>query len=319
MEILNTDKNSKLFKIFGYTHPSEIQKEVISNLGKNNNLVIIAQAGSGKTFSYLLCLLNRFDFGLNKLQAIIILPTRELAVQTSQYIDKINESEDLGNIKYQIIVGGYSKKEVKLENNTQIVIGTVGKLNKILTTTKNFDTRFLKTIVIDEADKVALQNKNKTFEKILNRLYKNDTEENINLLLVSASYSNITHKFYGQFAKEFKILKSENKEQTLELEQSKNNISEFYHVFKLDKKKTYFEHKYEILYRILQTLTFKQCLIFYNQKGKGEELAADLRDNGWSTTFIHGDLDQDQRILIYEKIKGLKVKLIVSTDLVIFH
>jgi superfamily II DNA/RNA helicase len=309
------DLNKSLFKAFGYIEPSEIQKKVMENLGGMNSLIIIAQAGSGKTFSYLLYLLNKFDFELKKPQAVVILPTRELAVQTSQYLDKFNES--VGGICYQLIVGGYSRKEVKLSGDTQIVIGTIGKLSKIMSA-KNLDLKALRLIVIDEADKVAFQNKNKVLEKLLNRFYKNKKEGEINMILVSASYSKDAHNFYNRYIKDYKVLKAEGEEKEIKPDELGilNNIIEFYHTFKLDKKKTYFEQKYEALYSVLQNTTFKQCLIFYNQKGKGEELASDLRDNGWSTTFIHGDLDQDQRILIYEKIKSLKVKLVISTDLV---
>ena len=61
--------------------------------------------------------------------------------------------------------------------------------------------------------------------------------------------------------------------------------------------------------------SFNQCMLFYNQKGKGEELSNDLRSLNFSTVFIHGDLSQDQRVLIYQQIKRMKTKIIISTDL----
>jgi ATP-dependent RNA helicase DeaD len=308
----------KLFKIFGYAEPSEIQKNVLENLNCEN-LIIIAQAGSGKTFCHLMYLFNKFDFGAKKLQAVIILPTRELVVQTSQYLDKINDSKQFEKVKYQNFTGGYFKNKIKIDNDSQIIIATVGKLCKLLISTKNIDLRYLKLIVIDEADKVALQNKNKALEKILTKLFNKKSEGRINLSLLSASFSEEAKKFYKKYSQDFKIIETSNEgnnSNTSHIAKTQNNIIEYFHIIKHDKRKTYFEQKYEALYALISKLTFKQCLIFYNQKGKGEELAADLRDNGWNTTFIHGDLEQDQRILIYEKIKSLKVKLIVSTDLV---
>jgi superfamily II DNA/RNA helicase len=298
MECLN-DLTKNVCNIFGYTKPSEIQQNVLNNIPLGKDTVVVSQAGSGKTFAYLLALFSEFDINLKKLQAIIILPTRELASQTCSYFSKLLD----GGIKinYKLIVGGYSNKDQKIEPDTQIIVGTIGKLNETLR--QNMLTG-LKFLILDEVDKLALQNKKKLFENLLHMI--KTSNQNIKTLMISATYSKnpLLEKFFNP-----KILKVEQKK-------TSSNIIEYYHIFKSDKRVTYFEQKYQKLFELINSFKFKQAIIFYNQKGKGEEIASDLREQGWATTFIHGDMDQDQRILIYEKIKKLGVKLIVATDLV---
>ena len=95
------------------------------------------------------------------------------------------------------------------------------------------------------------------------------------------------------------------------------NIKEYYIKFYEKKHESFYEQKYKSLIILLSSLQkeYNQCLIFYNKKSKGQELSQDLRNYGFSICFIHGDLDQDKRQLIYYKIKTLEYKIILSTDL----
>ena len=96
-----------------------------------------------------------------------------------------------------------------------------------------------------------------------------------------------------------------------------DNIKEYNINFYNKKHESFYEQKYKILIIILSSLQkkYNQCLIFYNKKNKGEELSQDLRNYGFSTCFIHGELNQDERQLIYSKIKNFEYKIILSTDL----
>ena len=95
------------------------------------------------------------------------------------------------------------------------------------------------------------------------------------------------------------------------------NIKEYFIKFNEKKHESFYEQKYKTLIILLSSLQkeYNQCLIFYNKKSKGQELSQDLRNYGFSICFIHGDLDQDKRQLIYYKIKTLEYKIILSTDL----
>jgi len=390
------EQQQKICQILKFEKPTEIQELVIEYLftkekrndndKRQENIILKNRAGTGKTFAFIISILKNFDYNCNKLQVIIILPTRELALQTSEYFETLNNyknSENISefNFKYQVLIGGHpdinEKKSKLLEKNnkminkdTQILIGTIGKLIGVFKDKKNskrnLDLLFnLKTIVLDEADKLIYQNKKNLLSNFLTRIsdinedkgpkkFLNEESKfdilytlKINYILVSASLDSGTINFYSQVLKtDFEILEpiinniprmnkflieksqsylDENKFLKKEkLVQNKNenislNINEYYYVFKHEERTTYFENKYMKLLFILNSLkdNFKQALIFYNQKVKGEELAADLRDQGWqATAFIHGDLSQDQRLLIYKKIKNMQIKLILSTDLV---
>ena len=128
--------------------------------------MIKSEAGTGKTLSYLMPLIQSIDISIkNQIEVIILTPTRELALQTEEYINKIE------NVKYKILIGGKANipgkiKKDKLDKNNipTIIVGTLGKLREILISkkAKNFSKNFLKylkCIIIDEADKIIEQNK----------------------------------------------------------------------------------------------------------------------------------------------------------------
>ena len=168
----NRDILKNLIEKLNYKYPSSIQEKILSSKFLNNVdipitcSVIRSEAGTGKTLAYLIPLIQSLDLTLeNQIQVIIITPTRELALQTEEYVNKIN------NIKYKIVIGGKAnipgkikKEKLDKENIPTILVGTLGKLREILVQkkgkiiNKNY-LKNLKCIVIDEADKMIEQNK----------------------------------------------------------------------------------------------------------------------------------------------------------------
>ena len=344
--INNKDLLQNIIEKLGYKYPSSIQEKILSKFlndkDKDNLIscsVIKSEAGTGKTLAYLIPLIQSIDISIkNQVQIIILTPTRELALQTEEYINKIE------NIKYKILIGGKANipgkiKKEKLDKNDipTIIVGTLGKLRDILiskkakTFSKNF-LKYLKCIIIDEADKMIEQNKppQNLLESFLNYLFgfifkKNDLEKNIknirNIILCSASFNKTTELFYFNILSKYisndnNIFNyfTTNNDSTKILNE---NIKEYYINFYEKKHESFYEQKYKALIILLSSLQIKynQCLIFYNKKGKGQELSQDLRNYGFSICFIHGELNQDERQLIYYKIKTLEYKIILSTDL----
>ena len=337
-----------------YENPSEIQNKIIDSLvslekeDKKDNVscsIIKAETGTGKTLGYLIELLQSIDFSKeDEIQGLIITPTRELALQTEEYINKIN------NLKYKILIGGKAnipgkikKEKIDVNNIPTIIVGTLGKLSEVLlkknkkkwkNNKKDNLLNNIRCIIVDEADKMLSQNKppNNIFESFLNYLlqclFKNN-KNNIykQIILCSASlddktklfYTNLISKYINKKGNEiFKYFKSENNEKDDNDEKIVNdNIKEYNIYFYNKKHESFYEQKYKILIIILSSLQkkYNQCLIFYNKKNKGEELSQDLRNYGFSTCFIHGELSQDERQLIYSKIKNYEYKIILSTDL----
>lgn len=321
---------NSLIKKLNYASPSDIQRKVINADVPDNNkkvFIIKSQAGSGKTFAYLLLLLKNVDITINAIQCVIILPTRELALQTEDYIKMLTEN----GLRYKVLIGGKAnmpgkikKETIDIKNVPHVIIGTVGKIMQVMIKKGrlwNDNNKFynnLNNLVVDEADKMKSQNDNSAYEKLIKILYdkiRSNNKEISRVILCSASFNNNDITFYNKiFNQSENYVMISNEEDTKEEEK---NIKEYYMIIKEEKRLTYYEQKYKILFSILSHFQskYKQCLIFYNQKGKGEELSSDLRSYEFSTAFIHGDLSQDQRQLIYEQIKKLNIKIIISTDL----
>ena len=389
--IINKNIIYNLISELKYEYPSEIQEKIIKEIisekkeinlkqdkeNNNNNIicsVIKAETGTGKTLGYLIKLFQSINFYKeNEIEGIIITPTRELALQTEEYLNKIK------NLKYKILIGGKANipgkiKKEKLDKNNlpKIIVGTLGKLREILLTNKKKKNKNnkkfnilnnLKCIVVDEADKMIDQNKPplNLLESFLNYifqfLFKDNIQENdisklknniINLnektiledynnikirkqlILCSASFNNKALIFYNQLISKYSNKKqilfnyfttSNNNEikneEILDEKIVNNNVKEYIINFYVKKHESFYEQKYKALIIILSSLQAKynQCLIFYNKKNKGEELSQELRNYGYSICFIHGELNQDERQLIYSKIKNLDYKIILSTDL----
>ena len=351
--IKNKDIIYDLIVKLKYENPSEIQIKIIKSLNslekeedkkdKVSCTIIKAETGTGKTLAYLIELLQSIDFSKeNEIQGLIITPTRELALQTEEYINKII------NLKYKILIGGKAnipgkikKEKIDRNNVPTIIVGTLGKLREVLLkknkkTLKNKKDNLLsniRCIIVDEADKMISQNKppNNLFESflkyLLEYLFKNN-ENNIykQFILCSASLDDKTELFYTNLISNyinkdrneiFKYFKTENNINEKDEKIVNDNIKEYNINFYNKKHESFYEQKYKILIIILSSLQkkYNQCLIFYNKKNKGEELSQDLRNYGFSTCFIHGELSQDERQLIYSKIKNLEYKIILSTDL----
>ena len=347
----NRDLLKDLISKLDYQYPSFIQEKILisKNIKDLNNPVscsiIKSEAGTGKTLAYLIPLIQSIDLSIeNQIQSIIITPTRELSLQIEEYLSKLK------NIKYKISIGGKAnipgkiKKEILDKNNIPTILaGTLGKLREILfqkkakTFSKNY-LKYLKCIVVDEADKMIEQNKppQNLLESFLNYIFSfifnknNELDKNTkNIILCSASLNKINESFYSTIISKYVNKKEENNNifnyfdtnfELNEIETTKilnENIKEYYIKFYEKKHESFYEQKYKSLIILLSSLQkeYNQCLIFYNKKSKGQELSQDLRNYGFSICFIHGDLDQDKRQLIYYKIKTLEYKIILSTDL----
>ena len=218
--IKNKDIIYDLILKLKYENPSEIQIKIIKSLEKEEYKkdkvscsIIKAETGTGKTLAYLIELLQSIDFSKeNEIQGLIITPTRELALQTEEYINKII------NLKYKILIGGKAnipgkikKEKIDRNNVPTIIVGTLGKLREVLlkkhkNKLKNKRDNLLsniKCIIVDEADKMISQNKppNNLFESflkyLLQYLFKNN-ENNIykQFILCSASLDDKTELFY---------------------------------------------------------------------------------------------------------------------------
>ena len=206
---------NKLCDELNIKFPSEIQKKSIENIleEKNQNLnksinIIKSEAGSGKTLVYFLYLLSYLDIkDNNSIQVIYLTPTRELALQTEEYL-KIFDNE---KIFYKVYIGGKAnlpgkiiKEKFNFKQIPKIIVGTLGKLNKILIKKgkligNNIFNSF-RLIIIDEADKMLDQNKNNQFEFFIKLLIEklNINNNPTKIILGTATFSKKEKNFYDK-------------------------------------------------------------------------------------------------------------------------
>ena len=283
---------NKLCDELNIKFPSEIQKKSIENIleEKNQNLnksinIIKSEAGSGKTLVYFLYLLSYLDINdNNSIQVIYLTPTRELALQTEEYL-KIFDNE---KIFYKVYIGGKAnlpgkiiKEKFNFKQIPKIIVGTLGKLNKILIKKgkligNNIFNSF-RLIIIDEADKMLDQNKNNQFEFFIKLLIEklNKNNKSTKIILGTATFSKKEKDFYDKILKNYIKEKNYkwiiNNSENTKIKEIDNfsiskNIIELIKIIPEKKHISYYEQKYLIIYNLLSSLQshYNQCLIFYN-------------------------------------------------------
>ncbi|WP_423791954.1 DEAD/DEAH box helicase [Methanocaldococcus indicus] len=268
----------------GYKTPTEIQKEVIP-IFLNENVNIVAQAitGSGKTAAFAIPLVELVS---EKNEALILTPTRELAIQVANEIESLTN-----NLKVVKIYGGkpiYPQiKELKKSN---IVVGTPGRvLDHINRGTFNLDN--VKYLVLDEADEMLNMGFIDDVEKIIRKC------ENLErILLFSATMPkeilNLVKKYLG----DYKFIKIE----------ISNKIEQSYYLIKNDNE------KFNKLVNLLKSDFYG--IVFCETKKETKILTKKLKDKGIKVEEIHGDLKQNARERAVRLLKNKKIKVLISTD-----
>ncbi|MCH8518199.1 DEAD/DEAH box helicase [Candidatus Gracilibacteria bacterium] len=279
----------------GYIHPSPIQACVIRLLLKGErNILGQAQTGTGKTASFGLPLLDRLDMSKIGIQALILAPTRELAIQVATEIQSFAEK----GVKITLIYGGQNIRDevMALKKGPHIVVGTPGRVIDHLTVKKTLKVADLDYFILDEADEMLNIGFKEEVEKILEY-----TPENKKTLLFSATMPreilSIAKKYMGDY-------------ETVKIE-SKTTISDRI-------TQMYYEvsprNKFEALSRVIDMTDDFYGIVFCKTKMDTDEVAAGLIARGLKAEGIHGDIEQKHREKILGRFKAGKSKILVATD-----
>jgi superfamily II DNA/RNA helicase len=280
--------------LYGFKKPSLIQIKGIKSLNTGKDCILQSQSGTGKTATYLLGVMNRIEEN-NKLQGIIITPTRELSEQVFNVAKKISKKS---NIKICLCVGGtniyHNKQNLKKSN---LVIGTIGRIHHLTDENRiNFHT--LKFLVLDEADDILSDGISKKLRNIFDKL--NDTTQ---LCLISATLSSSVFQASKKMMHDpIKVLLKKN-EIVVEL------ISQFYLDVELE------EYKFDVLLDLYNLISTSQVIIFCNTIRKVNWLTENLKKNNFSITSIHGKMTQEERNEIVNDFRIGKTRLLLTTDL----
>ncbi|MGE4441160.1 MAG: DEAD/DEAH box helicase [Desulfomicrobium sp.] len=277
-----------------WTELMPVQVQTLPHMLGGQDVMVQSQTGSGKTGAFLLPILDRIDTGLGAAQALVLVPTRELAVQVTR------DAEELGReagVKPLSIYGGvgYKAQIQGLEDGAQLIIGTPGRiLDHLLKGNLNLDR--LKILVFDEADRMLSMGFYPDMKQLQRYLPRG-----LQSTMFSATYPGHVKRLAQQFLKDPVFVS---------LSQSQVHVSDVLHVV----YKVPAMQKSRILVKIIEMENPASAIIFCNTKADVHFVATVLRRFGYDVGEISADLTQGAREEVLEKLRLNKLKFLVATD-----
>jgi translation initiation factor 4A len=282
---------------YGFVKPSHIQQRAIKPLISGVDLIAQAQSGTGKTGTFSIGSLQRVDPKNNKPQILVIVPTRELAIQVTNVYKEIG---DFLNLKIHTSIGGTRPQEEEriLKRGVHIVIGTPGRLYDVLNRGV-MESSEIKTCILDEADEMLSSGFSEDIREIFNLL-----PGNMQVALFSATMPDealyITKKFMNNPKKIF----VKRDELTLE------GILQYY----VDVGHA--DYKFDTICDLYDALNVSQSVIFCSTIRRVEYLAEEMKKKDFTVSAIHGKMTQDERREIMSQFRSGQIRFLIATDLV---
>ncbi|MCX6502236.1 MAG: DEAD/DEAH box helicase [Microbacterium sp.] len=285
----------KALKDVGYETPSAIQAATIPLLMAGHDVIGMAQTGTGKTAAFALPVLSQLDPGAQKPQALVLAPTRELALQVCEAFESY--AAHLKGVRVLPIYGGqgYGTQLSALRRGVQVVVGTPGRIMDHLDK-KTLDLSELRFLVLDEADEMLRMGFAEDVETILA-----ETPAEKQVALFSATMPAQIRRISQQYLRDPKEITVKNKTAT------SANITQRYLVVS-------YPQKVDALTRILEVENFEGMIVFVRTKNETETLAEKLRARGYTAAAISGDVAQAQRERTVNQLKSGKLDILVATD-----
>ncbi|MDY6050647.1 MAG: DEAD/DEAH box helicase [Corynebacterium sp.] len=282
-------------KQVGYETPSPIQARTIPALMEGRDVVGLAATGTGKTAAFALPILANLDRHSRTPQALILAPTRELALQVADAFQEF--ADNLPGISILPIYGGqaYGIQLSGLRRGAQVIVGTPGRIIDHLEK-GSLDISELEYLVLDEADEML----NMGFQDDVERILE-DTPDDKQVALFSATMPPAIRRISQDYLDDPVEVKVQSATRT------NTNITQRY-------LSVAHRNKLDALTRILEVTEFDGMIIFVRTKYETEELAEKLRGRGFSAQAINGDLVQAQRERTVEQIKDGRLDILVATD-----
>ena len=280
----------------GFVHPMPVQEAVIPYLLANENDVIaLAQTGTGKTAAFGIPLLERIDTAQRYTQALVLSPTRELCLQIAD--DLRDFAKYIDGLHVEAVYGGAAiEPQMRaLKKGVEIIVATPGRLVDLMHRGKA-DLSQVTNIVLDEADEML----NMGFSDSINEIFESLSEEH-HTLMFSATMSKEVERVAKKYLHDYKEIVVGSRNEGAE---SVNHI--YYMVNAKD--------KYLALKRIVDFYPRIFAIIFCRTKIETQEVADKLIKDGYNAESLHGDLSQQQRDLTMQKFRNHLTQLLVATD-----
>lgn len=281
---------------YGFEQPSAIQQRAIVPVLEGRDTIGQAQSGTGKTATFLVGALAQIDFSQKSCQALVLAPTRELALQTQKVGFALG---DYLGVRCHASIGGTARREdaEKLRDGQHLVVGTPGRILDMMEK-GILGVASLRLLIIDEADEMLSFGFNDQIYKIFKILHP-EVQVCLFSATMPADILELTKKFMRN---PIHILVKKN-ELTLE------GIQQFY----VDVDKDIL--KLDVLCDLYETLTITQSIIYCNTQRRVETLAAEMSKRDFTVSIMHAGLDQDQRSLVMKEFTSGSSRVLISTDL----
>jgi len=289
-----SDKVVKALSDMGFEEPTPIQAQTIPSVKEGKDLIGQAQTGTGKTAAFGIPMVEKVHGDVEGLRALVLVPTRELAIQVSEELNKIGEYSDVHTLP---IYGGQDiERQIKgLRKRPNIIVATPGRLMDHMRR-KTIRLKEIDMVVLDEADEMLNMG---FFEDIENILQ--ETPDTRQTLLFSATMPKQIQALAQRFLKNPEIISIKTKEITIPL-------TEQYYVEVQDRQ------KFDVLCRLLDIQSPNLAIVFGRTKRRVDEVSENLKRRGYSTEGIHGDLTQTKRDTVLRQFREGSIEILVATD-----
>ncbi|KAF1769218.1 hypothetical protein GCK72_001032 [Caenorhabditis remanei] len=280
---------------YGFEKPSAIQQRAIPAILKARDVIAQAQSGTGKTATFSISVLQSLDTQVRETQALILSPTRELAVQIQKVVLALG---DYMNVQCHACIGGTNLGEDirKLDYGQHVVSGTPGRVFDMIRR-RNLRTRAIKLLVLDEADEML----NKGFKEQLYDIYRY-LPPGAQVVLLSATLPHEILEMTSKFMTDPIRILVKRDELTLE------GIKQFF--VAVDRE----EWKFDTLIDLYDTLTITQAVLFCNTRRKVDWLTDKMKEANFTVSSMHGDMEQKDRDEVMKEFRAGTTRVLISTD-----
>jgi len=282
---------------YGFEMPSTIQQKAIVPFANGRELIAQAQSGTGKTATFSIGLLQAIDEKRLECQALIMLPTRDLAIQVSDVLLKIGRYLD---IKVCTCVGGTDwKRDVAIiQRGVHVIVGTPGRIYDLLLR-KAITANTIAHVVLDEADEMLSEF---GFQDLVYDILQ-CLETTVHIGLYSATMPPEVLTLAEKFLKDPLLIVVKNEELTLE------GIRQYYIALERDSQ------KFDVLCDLYADISINSSIIFCNSKNQVDILAQKMQENDFTVSSIHGGLNTSERNDIMKRFREGSTRVLITTDL----
>lgn len=282
---------------YGFEKPSPIQRKAIKPMFDKKDLIAQAQSGTGKTGCFTIGTLQLIDMAKNVPQALLLSPTRELAVQTKNVIDAIGSQ--FKNLRTQLLVGGTSTEtdiSRLYDNPPQVIIGCPGRVHDMIKR-KKLPTKDMLLLVMDEADELLSTG----FKDQVFNIFQ-CMPSNIQVALFSATMPPELNQLTNKFMRDPVRILVKAEQLTLD------GINQYFVALQND------DQKYETLKDIYGTLSVSQCIIYCNSVKRVSDLYEAMQTDDFPVCQIHSSMEKEERMKTYNEFKEGKHRVLISTN-----